>query len=340
MLSILALMDLLVIGDMAGNVQLLSKVGDIVLDRRKDHNKYVVKLSAHQRKEGIWIASAGWDARVYLYWIPASNTPPTLGRPRARIDLVTNPEAMVFASDPDSGLLNLIVSRRDSTFLYFYSVPDSLEPSDAKEPSPLVLLGRQNLAPHALSWIAYTPSAIAICPTDATKVAVATSSMPHMKILVVRLLFPVDPDTGMSDGRPAVPSSTSDSHVGASNISGTLGQESNAASAAREQLALQNREEAAIIISCNTMAPQTQYSTPVVVWRPDGSGMFINGDDGIIRGIEATSGKVLCHLDGHEPGSKVRCLWAGNVEIDDADVATRKEWLISGGFDQRLIVWR
>ena len=86
------------------------------------------------------------------------------------------------------------------------------------------------------------------------------------------------------------------------------------------------------MIHCTTFAPQTAYSTPAVAWRPDGSGVWVNGDDGAIRGIETSSGKVISTLQGHEEGSKVRCLWAGEVEGE--------ELLVSGGFDQRLIVWQ
>jgi len=64
----------------------------------------------------------------------------------------------------------------------------------------------------------------------------------------------------------------------------------------------------------------------------------VNGDDGQVRGIDAQSGKVVVTLqEGHEVGSKVRCLWAGEVEGGDGG---REEVLVSGGFDQRLIVWR
>lgn len=89
------------------------------------------------------------------------------------------------------------------------------------------------------------------------------------------------------------------------------------------------------------MAPQTPFSTPAVAWRPDGSGVWVNGDDGAVRGIEASTGKVVCTLQGHEEGSKVRCLWAGHVSIDaEGETEDGEEWLVSGGFDQKLIVWK
>jgi len=86
------------------------------------------------------------------------------------------------------------------------------------------------------------------------------------------------------------------------------------------------------------MAPQTPYCTPALAWRPDGSGVWVNSDDGVIRGIEARTGKIIASLQEHETGNKVRCLWAGWVDVGDP--VSREEWLVSGGFDQRLIVWR
>lgn len=65
--------------------------------------------------------------------------------------------------------------------------------------------------------------------------------------------------------------------------------------------------------------------------------MWVNGDDGIVRGLEAKTGKVVVTLaDGHELGSKIRSLWAGYVDFE----GSREEWVISGGFDKKLIVWR
>jgi hypothetical protein len=135
-----------------------------------------------------------------------------------------------------------------------------------------------------------------------------------MKVMIVRLLFPIN--SKIEDG----------DSITATQLSQSMA-----------SLALQNREDAAIIIQTNTFAPQTAYSTPQVVWRPDGSGVWVNGDDGVIRGIESKTGKLVTMLkNGHEAGSKVRSIWAGWVE----GKSSTEEWVVSGGFDKRLIVWK
>ncbi|KAK6503428.1 hypothetical protein TWF481_008446 [Arthrobotrys musiformis] len=82
------------------------------------------------------------------------------------------------------------------------------------------------------------------------------------------------------------------------------------------------------------------YSTGIVSWRRDtaASGLWINGDNGIIKGVEIKSGKVKAELKGHN-GRKVRCLASGAVLGDDED-EEEEELLISGGFDGGLNVWR
>lgn len=360
--------------------QLLLLRGSEILDKRKDHGKYVVKVVAHeqgQEKENserkLWIATAGWDGKILIYCMdrfpaPAENeecydqaVSMTIGDPVASITLPSNPESMLFVHHPTSGRLVLLASRRDSTYLHYFEVEpepqqeqtqagaqtgaqtdqgqDSRETMQ-KKPYECKLLGRQNLAPHSVAWLTFSPCCLALSPHDPGIIAVATSTTPHMKIMIVRLLFPseeegrekftypaIADDDGSPPPRTGVPSPA---HI----------------SPAFSALTLQNREDAAILIQVNTFAPQTPYSTPQVVWRPDGSGLWVNGDDGVIRGVEAKTGKLIVTLkNGHQFGSKVRTLWAGWVDVpqDDRGEGTamkREEWLVSGGFDKRLIVWR
>jgi WD40 repeat protein len=289
---------------------LASDIDGNVIDKRKDHSKYAVKVAISHRQEGDLVATAGWDGKIFVYR-PSLASSFSFREPIATIFLPPKPEAMLFTSHPDNAEPILLITRTDSNFIFYYTVES--------EPR---LLGKQNLAPHSNAWAAFTPSALALCPTDPSLLAVGTSSVPHMKLLIVRLLVP--PYFALAV--PAQPVATRAYLLDDSPATETQ------ASQARAALAVADREEAAIQIHCTTFAPQTAYSTPAVAWRPSGSGVWVNGDDGAIRGIEASTGKLVSTLQGHEEGSKVRSIWAG--EVDGVEL------LVSGGFDQKLIVWQ
>ncbi|GFF35276.1 hypothetical protein IFM58399_04154 [Aspergillus lentulus] len=315
--------------------QLLLQRGAEILSRRKDHAKYAIKVIAYEEDEQsggttsdvVWVATAGWDSKVLIYRLRISSRaggPDTaeLNEPIAHINLLTNPESILFVRHPDTHELVLLASRRDSTYLFYYAVPSS---TSTETPTECKLLGKQNLAPHSNAWVAFSPSCLALSPHDPGLIAVAASTLPHMKVIIVRLLFPKEEQE--SSAPPPMGSTSAEPETQATQ--------------AFAALALQNREDAAIMIQANTFAPQTVYSTPQVVWRPDGSGVWVNGDDGVIRGVETMTGKVTAMLkDGHQVGSKVRAIWAGWVEVQRDGKVVKEEWLVSGGFDKRLIVWR
>ncbi|KIX98857.1 uncharacterized protein Z520_05318 [Fonsecaea multimorphosa CBS 102226] len=334
---------------MSGQLMLHDSRGRL-LDKVRDHLKYAVQVVSGYTRQGRWIvASAGWDQKVNIYApehelagnfqpsttasdiaAAADNEEPfihgLLRDPIHTITVPTNPESMVLVRNPDTHDLYLILSRRDSTFLYYYCITPTSDESSSSRSSEITYsvqeTGRQNLAPHSNAWIAFTPSCLAVCPTDTSLLAVATSHLPHMKLLIVRLLFPTS--TYNSTNSIALENETQ-------------------ASQARAALALQDREDAAIKLHVTTMAPQTPYSTPQVVWRPGGKGVFVNADDGVIRGLDTHSGKVVAMLKAHEVGSKVRTLWAGWEAAEpgaNGHGKEKKEVLVSGGFDKKVFFWR
>lgn len=316
------ILDLAVIQDryllaasMSGKLLLFDTSTEKVLDQRKDHAKYVVRLATWSTQSCTMVATAGWDAKVFLYSIDTGGAEPRIGEPVATMSLLTVPETLLFIRSPETSRPILLLTRRDSTFLHYYSIT-----SVEAQKYNFALLGKQNLAPHSNAWVAFTPSDVQVNPADASIVAVATSSTPHMKLLIVKLLLPVENE----------PSSE--------NNEGVVTQPITQASQARAELLLQDREEAAITVNVSTMAPQTAYSTPRLVWRPDGSGVYVSSDDGIIRGFEASTGQLMTSLDAHEPGSKIRCLCSGQTKFGSSEDA--EEFLMTGGFDQKLILWR
>ncbi|KAF2110085.1 WD40-repeat-containing domain protein [Lophiotrema nucula] len=310
---------------MSGRLVLYDPDADKVLGERRDHKKYVVKLATWSYASKIFVASAGWDSKVYLYQLAIKEGEnPKLEPPFASLTLPTLPETILFIESPETRSPLLLLARRDSTFLYYYDIP---EPTENNVDIPY--LGKQNIAPQSNAWVAFTPSDVQVCPSDPSLVAVATSSTPHMKLLVVRLLIP-------PKGAPSASGEVLHTLDNSANsvLSRNQYPTSNATQAAqlRAELVVQDREDAAILININTMAPQTAYSTPRLAWRPNGSGIYVSSDDGIVRGFEASTGKLNASLRAHEPGSKIRCLVTG-LENDE-------EFLVTGGFDTRLIVWK
>ena len=329
---------------MSGQLMLHNRSGRLI-DHVRNHLKYAVQVVAGFTQQRRWIvATAGWDQKVHIYapeqellqnLQPSSTShnepivPRSLRDPIHTISNPTVPESMVLVSHPDTRDLYLVLSRRDSTFLYYYCItPTSSESSSARSSEIMYAVqetGRQNLAPHSNAWVAFTPSCLASCPTDPTLLAVATSHLPHMKLLIVRLLFPEGSYTPSNSTAEELQSRTQ-------------------AAQARAARAIQDREDAAIKLHVTTMAPQTPYSTPQVVWRPGGKGVFVNADDGVIRGLDTQSGKVVTMLKGHEFGSKVRTLWAGWEGKPDngheAEGDNEREILVSGGFDKKVFFWR
>lgn len=305
---------------MAGTLTLFDAVTESVISSRHDHTKYIVRMAKWEESEGAYVATTGWDGKLVLYYVHLdSQGKASLDAPIATLTLTSNPEAVLFLNHPESNRPILLVTLRDSTFINYYSIPPASGSSSAEAPA-IELLGRQNLAPHSNSWVAFTPSFVALSPKDKSIIAVATSTTPHMKLMIVRLLIP-----------PAV---AKDSNT--ERLPAPLTQ----AAQSRAELALQDREEAAILLSCSTFAPQTVYSTPVLAWRPNAKGVWVSADDGAIRGIDTITGKVTVTLKGHESGSKIRTLWAGLVASDNNPEGSAEELLVSGGFDQKLIVWR
>ena len=165
---------------MSGQTVLYDHHQERVLDQRRDHQKYVIKVATCEEGCTTWVATAGWDAKIYLYQLIEGNAL-RLGEPVASITTATNPEAMIFLRHPDLQRPVLLVTRRDSTSLHYYQLPAAEASGASRSTLPvLILLGSQNLAPHSNAWISFSPSSVAQCPQDPMLLAIATSAVPHM----------------------------------------------------------------------------------------------------------------------------------------------------------------
>lgn len=83
-----------------------------------------------------------------------------------------------------------------------------------------------------------------------------------------------------------------------------------------------------IVRNILTMSPQDKFSTPMINWRQNGHGIWVLGDDGILRGINLNNTNII-ELKGHENKIKHLCI-IGN---DDS------EKIVTFGDDKIIKLW-
>ncbi|CAZ85179.1 unnamed protein product [Tuber melanosporum] len=248
---------------MSGHVVISDAASGDVISSDKPHAKYAVKILVHEKLP--YAATSGYDNTIVLHSLTCGDdgTPKLLELHRLRF--AAHPEGISFVALP-TGEEALVYSLRDSTFLIYHLLAPSLP-----------VHSKRNLSPTTTSWVTFHAMFILPHPNDSSLLGIVTSSVPHMKFLLVRV----------------------------------------------------DSEE--VIMEVFTGAPQSVYSTAVFGWRAGGDGVWVNGDDGVVRGIERKTGKVMARLRASEGSEKVRSLWTG--------VVGGQEVLVTGGFDKGIKVW-
>lgn len=80
-----------------------------------------------------------------------------------------------------------------------------------------------------------------------------------------------------------------------------------------------------IIANINTMSPQDKYSQANIAWRYDGSGLWIMGEDGCIRGLDISKQTVAVELKEHE----------GRIKSS----TTFEDVIVTCGTDKQILKW-
>lgn len=80
-----------------------------------------------------------------------------------------------------------------------------------------------------------------------------------------------------------------------------------------------------IITNINTLSPQDKYSQAQIEWRHDGSGLWVIGEDGDVRGLDLEKEEIVLDLKKHDGRIKA-------VVVED-DV------LVTCGVDRRVVKW-
>lgn len=61
------------VSGLSGQTVVYDHRGDRTLDERRDHKKYVVKIATCEEDSTTWVATVGWDAKIFLYQIIDGN---------------------------------------------------------------------------------------------------------------------------------------------------------------------------------------------------------------------------------------------------------------------------
>lgn len=79
-----------------------------------------------------------------------------------------------------------------------------------------------------------------------------------------------------------------------------------------------------ILKNLNTLCPQDKYSTAMIAWREDGSGVWALGEDGILRGMDLVHEKAVVEVPAHT--GKIKTFAAG-------------QGLATCGADRAVVLW-
>lgn len=212
------------------------------------------------------------------------------------IEIISNFKLLSNATSIELGIYRktpiVFLTRLDSTQLSLFTF---------KQPH-IFEISRISLNDAEFSTHGFTPMSISLTShklDSNTFIAVGTSHVPYMRLIIIKLP-PLDPLLTNLEIE-------TEQHLTSAQVHRGL-----------------------IIGNYNTLSPQDKYSQGVVHWRNDGSGVWISGDDGIIRGLDLKNGEVVQEHKGHD--KRIKCLVVDELQ-------GQGEVLISSGIDKKLIYW-
>lgn len=267
------------------------------------HTRYVNRLLVWNG-EKKYLVTSSYDKHINLYELVFTDGADPLISYISSLTLPTTPEGLTFLSTSKGALL-LLVASRDTPFLEVYTVADMKH------------YGRINMNENNDAWVSFSAIDISIHPSrqfeDRVTIAISTSTTPHGRLLL--LSCDLEDIRDDHDTRATTTATTRQApKIGRSTIF--------------------------------TGAKQSDYGVlPRHVWRATGTssgidyeqpssqasatGVWVNSDDGLLKGICLRSLKPVRELQGHTAG--VRSLWSGMIHGN--------EILVSGGFDKRVLIW-
>lgn len=290
------------------NLQNALSSGPLKLHKRLITDFKVLRVDDSNDNIFGYFASIGWDKRVVIGKFLKTDIGVS-AHVIGEFSLPTNPTCVSLSLDEKTKLPILLVGRMDSTLLSMFAI----RKNDAVE------IARISLNDSEFSNYSFQPMSIA--NSQKNIFSIGTDHLPYMRLITV-ILPSIEEIVGNKKYHPAISNSTSlDAQLDSIASQQETIQTINSKVPVVRQL---------IISNYNTMSPQDKYSNAIVLPRYHENGVWIVGDDGIIRGFDLSSGKIKANLKGNS--GRAKCASVGHQKSG--------EYLIfCGALDKKIKMW-
>lgn len=294
----------------------------------KAHSRLVNAMD-YSSKFGL-VASGGYDGWVVVYKVVINTGSEKVELTKiGQYKFMQIPTIVKIAQLPHTGQPVVLACVQDSTYLNYLSIPNytnvttkeltaqfsSLSMSQPSvfgvntDDTPLLsIISRTNLldSVNTSSFVTFTPMSLDICPDGSNRFAVATSHSPYMRVIVGKIgLEEPEGNNPALSGTSAhgIPSAFADPSSSQSSDASSLGKESSTKENVGKASSTgvdEKKEPYGTMVLHNILAhaQQDQYSMPKVKWSQSGTGVWVSGDDGLVRGLEVETGKLVVELGG------------------------------------------
>lgn len=279
------------------------------------HRKLITAVNYHSFEFGAgYFCSLGWDCRLVVCKVANERSDPRL-QVIGRITLPTQGTCVAVLEDEELELPIILVGRVDSSLIHVFTVDRQNEKDDGES---IVELAKLSLNDSEFSSHVFHPMAIA--ESSKGLVSIATNHTPYLRIVTFAL--PSIREMLEANSGMAFDVMLNDLHK--------LGQKQTEGKLDPGVPIIRN----ITVSNFNAMTPQDKFSTPVLMPRPAGrNGIWIVGNDGLIRGFDLSNGKVTETIQAHK--GRIKTVSAGVLTGRD-----QKEIIVScGAVDREIFCW-
>ncbi|GAV29734.1 hypothetical protein PMKS-003236 [Pichia membranifaciens] len=270
-----------------------------------------------------YFASIGWDGRVTV------GRAQRLGEEEIKFSIIgdyklfTNPTSLLLTEDKRTHLPLILVGRLESSLLTVFTIT-SHDPSTSK----LVEVAKLSLNDSEFSSHSFQPMAIAEISSleDDTIITIATDHVPYMRLITV--LVPSLKEIFTSELK-------SNGEYSSSSLDIFSQLEKKASQYTENVESFHSKTpilRSYIISNFNSLSPQDKYSNAIILCRPHCSGLWIPGDDGMLRGFDLRTGTVVETLKSND--GRAKSAFIGKLGNDSEVI------VVCGAVDKKISIWK